>query len=259
MIMFNGLRWAAAAGNSEQISTAKSGIVSAVVGLILALGSYVILSTLNPAFVNLQNLDMQQLSFPAAETADGDGSDYGTTSSGSTTDFTSCTKTAITCLKSAYSWLKADTVADINSSIADHLRTITVSDGTGNTFSLRVHEDVEADMVAVFSEIAASNASRTDKYPIRKGDTSAFAGARANVNKKNCPSLHSFGLSIDVNWTTNPNCPKSASCYSDSTKHDMPSWVVSIFQSHNFTWGGTWSSVHDYMHFDWNGGARCGS
>ncbi|MCW1929954.1 MAG: M15 family metallopeptidase [Candidatus Kerfeldbacteria bacterium] len=258
MIMFNGLRWASAAGNSEQISSAKAGITSAVVGLILALGSYVILNTLNPAFVNLQNLDMQQLTFPASETADGDGSGYGTGDSG-TSDFSTCTKSSLACLKSTYEWLKTDTIADITSSMGGHLRTLTVYDGTGNTITLRVHEDVEADMTAVFAEIEASNTSRTDKYPIRASDTAAYAGARANVNNPSCPSMHSFGLSIDVNWTTNPNCPKSSACYSDASKHDIPDWVVSIFKSHNFNWGGDWSSVHDYMHFDWNGGARCGS
>lgn len=53
MIMINGLRWAAASGNSEQIGQAKEGVTSAIIGLVIALSSYLILFTLNPALVSL--------------------------------------------------------------------------------------------------------------------------------------------------------------------------------------------------------------
>lgn len=63
MIMFNGLRWAAAAGNQEAITSAKSGIVGAVVGLILSVTSYVILNTINPGLTTFQPLDITELEF----------------------------------------------------------------------------------------------------------------------------------------------------------------------------------------------------
>lgn len=56
MIMFNGVRWAAAAGNSERITEAKDGIISALVGLVLALGSFTILNAINPALVTPNEL-----------------------------------------------------------------------------------------------------------------------------------------------------------------------------------------------------------
>lgn len=257
MIMLNGLRWAAAAGNPEMITSAKNGITGAVVGLILALSSYVILFTINPQLVSFQDLDMQQVTFPAAQGADGEGDEYGASTS-TATDFTGCTKSSFTCIKSTYPWLDGTSVSTINSTIQSHIVAITVEDGTGNTLNLRVHEDAQADFEAAFAAIKASNESRSDPYPIRTSDTAAFSGARANVNKPSCPSNHSFGFSIDVNWTTNPNCSKSMECYSDASKHDMPSWVVSAFTSNNFKWGGNWSTVKDYMHFDWNGHG-CGS
>lgn len=51
MIMYAGVLWGTAAGNSGQISKAKEYIISAFVGLALSLGSYTILFTINPALV----------------------------------------------------------------------------------------------------------------------------------------------------------------------------------------------------------------
>jgi hypothetical protein len=56
MIMFNGLKWAAAAGNMERISQAKDGIVSAIIGLVIALLSYTALYSISPATVNLADI-----------------------------------------------------------------------------------------------------------------------------------------------------------------------------------------------------------
>jgi len=53
MIMYGGYRWIVAAGDSGQIQEAKSTIVSAVVGLFIALSSYVFLSFINPSLVSL--------------------------------------------------------------------------------------------------------------------------------------------------------------------------------------------------------------
>jgi hypothetical protein len=54
VIMYGGLRWATSAGNEQTISTAKETIISAIVGLLLVLGSYVILNFINPELVNLK-------------------------------------------------------------------------------------------------------------------------------------------------------------------------------------------------------------
>lgn len=56
MIMYAGLLWAAANGNSEKIGNAKERMVNAIVGLVIALTSYVVLNTINPALVNFKTI-----------------------------------------------------------------------------------------------------------------------------------------------------------------------------------------------------------
>jgi len=70
MIMFNGMRWVTAAGNSENISTAKGGISSAIVGLLIALLSYVLLNAINPALVSFNALEQQKIEFVQPVTQD---------------------------------------------------------------------------------------------------------------------------------------------------------------------------------------------
>ena len=56
MIMYGGFRWIFAAGNASRIGEAKSTIISALVGLILALGSWMLLNTINPALTSFKPL-----------------------------------------------------------------------------------------------------------------------------------------------------------------------------------------------------------
>ncbi|MFW0862088.1 MAG: pilin [Candidatus Komeilibacteria bacterium] len=56
MIMFGGYKWIFAAGNASSIGSAKSTIISALVGLVLALGSYLLLNTINPALTTFEPL-----------------------------------------------------------------------------------------------------------------------------------------------------------------------------------------------------------
>ncbi|KKS35323.1 MAG: hypothetical protein UU95_C0002G0029 [Parcubacteria group bacterium GW2011_GWC2_42_12] len=54
VLMVGGVLWIVAGGNATQIGEAKAYIGAALTGLVLALTSYLILSTVNPALVNLQ-------------------------------------------------------------------------------------------------------------------------------------------------------------------------------------------------------------
>ena len=54
VLMIGGVLWIVAGGNATQIGEAKAWIGAALTGLVLALTSYLILSTVNPALVNLQ-------------------------------------------------------------------------------------------------------------------------------------------------------------------------------------------------------------
>lgn len=60
MIMFGGFKWIFAAGNAQQIETAKTTIGSAVAGLILVLSSVLLLQTINPKLINLEMPDPEK-------------------------------------------------------------------------------------------------------------------------------------------------------------------------------------------------------
>ncbi|OGY51115.1 MAG: hypothetical protein A2951_03205 [Candidatus Buchananbacteria bacterium RIFCSPLOWO2_01_FULL_56_15] len=62
MITIGGAIWLTAGGSSERVSTAKSFIISAISGLMLALFSYVILYTVNPRLVALEPLSVPVVS-----------------------------------------------------------------------------------------------------------------------------------------------------------------------------------------------------
>jgi len=57
MIMFGGFKWIFAAGNATTIGAAKSTIISALVGLFLALGSWMLLDMINPALTSFKPLN----------------------------------------------------------------------------------------------------------------------------------------------------------------------------------------------------------
>lgn len=54
MIMWAGFLWMTARGNAEQVSKAKGYMSGAMIGLVLALGAYLILSIVNPDVLNLE-------------------------------------------------------------------------------------------------------------------------------------------------------------------------------------------------------------
>jgi hypothetical protein len=55
MIMYGGIRWVASNGNSKEVDEAKQTITSAIIGVVLALGSYVLLNFLNPMITQLED------------------------------------------------------------------------------------------------------------------------------------------------------------------------------------------------------------
>lgn len=62
-IIFNGMRWVTAAGNAENVSVAKTGISNAIIGLCIALMSYVLLNVINPSLVSFPGLEMEDIEF----------------------------------------------------------------------------------------------------------------------------------------------------------------------------------------------------
>lgn len=88
MVMFGGFQWLTAAGNPGRIGQAKESITGAVVGLILLLGSYVLLNTISPAFVAFKPLSpkhIDRLTLGFATCYDNTPTSGGTTSTSSGT------------------------------------------------------------------------------------------------------------------------------------------------------------------------------
>lgn len=56
MVMFGGFKWLTAGGNSSRVSDAKDVIYSAVIALLLTFGAYILLRTINPQLVQIQDL-----------------------------------------------------------------------------------------------------------------------------------------------------------------------------------------------------------
>ena len=58
MIMIAGFQWMTAAGNAPKVTQAKERIASALIGVLLAVASYTILSFVNPSLVSFRSLDL---------------------------------------------------------------------------------------------------------------------------------------------------------------------------------------------------------
>jgi hypothetical protein len=103
-----------------------------------------------------------------------------------------------------------------------------------------------------------------DERSMRANNTSAFC-YRAIKGQKRL-SKHALGMAIDINPLYNP-CwrrsksgkvtvqPANAAKYCDRTaqfpyKIDKNDRLYRLFVQYGFTWGGAWSSVKDYQHFE---------
>nr|WP_233621363.1 M15 family metallopeptidase [Amycolatopsis sp. WAC 04182] len=160
---------------------------------------------------------------------------------------------------------------------AGELRYLTLSfwgfDGRAHTGEMLVNASVANAVVTVFGQLFAA------KFPIEEmrvtapaeltapptGDgnnTSAFVcrPARGQTNW----SAHAYGLAIDVDPFCNPYTkgdlvlPELASAYLDRADR-RPGMItagdptVAAFAAIGWTWGGTWTTPKDRMHFSANG------
>ncbi|MFH1171840.1 MAG: 3D domain-containing protein [bacterium] len=56
MVMWGGIQWLTASGNTSRVSDAKDTIYSAIIALLLTFGAYLLLFTINPELVKLRDL-----------------------------------------------------------------------------------------------------------------------------------------------------------------------------------------------------------
>ena len=158
------------------------------------------------------------------------------------------------------------------------LRYVTVSfrgfDGRAHTGELVVHRRVAAPVVSVFArlyrarfpieEMRQVTGPDLEARPTGDGNNTAAFVCRA-ARKQTRWSAHAYGLAVDVNPFHNPYrrgdlvLPELAGAYEDRDRSRpgmvRPGDVVTTaFAGIGWTWGGTWRSPKDYMHFSATGG-----
>lgn len=143
---------------------------------------------------------------------------------------------------------------------------------------LIVAADLQGDYLGIFAELFAAEYEIQSMYLPDKywtGDPTSTDSASIDVNNSSCfmyrpatgsskLSKHSYGRAIDINPQQNPYVsytsgePKwsheNANDYIDRTT-GLPHVITEndicyqIFTKYGFTWGGSWTNVKDYQHF----------
>jgi len=142
---------------------------------------------------------------------------------------------------------------------------------------LIVHKDVSFEIVKIFKTLyetkypiykmeLVSNYKGNDFNSIEANNTSAY-NCR-NVEGTNTWSRHAYGKAIDINPIQNPYISKKGNISHKKSfkyktrihknlnnpkdkamilKNDI---VTKMFKKYNWNWGGDWSTIKDYQHFD---------
>ncbi len=162
-----------------------------------------------------------------------------------------------------------------------NLRYLTMSyrdfNGKTKTGEMVVHKSVASEVVDIFGKLyksgypihkmrLVSDYHASDFQSIEADNTSAFNCRPVTGGKK--WSRHSYGKAIDINPIENPYIsrsgrishkaslkyrkrirknPHKASNNAVMLKNDK---IVKLFKVKGWRWGGDWSSIKDYQHFD---------
>ena len=81
-------------------------------------------------------------------------------------------------------------------------------------------------------------------YQINTIETYKSAIIQESKDTNPVPSLHSFGIAVDINAKTNPISETELIT-------DIPQCVVEAFERYGFVWGGKWEARKHAMHFEW--------
>jgi D-alanyl-D-alanine carboxypeptidase len=157
-----------------------------------------------------------------------------------------------------------------------HLRRVEVNyigfDGQSHRGALIVHEDLAAEVVAIFEQLLQlrfpiEKVRTVDNYPGADDELSMEDNNTSAFNCRDIPgtgrwSPHAFGRAIDVNPLLNPYIdrtgafqPKNAAPYLDRNRTDpgvlhAGDAAVRVFTDRGWRWGGDWRTPIDYQHFE---------
>jgi hypothetical protein len=95
-----------------------------------------------------------------------------------------------------------------------------------------------------------------DKHPELKKYLSNIGGTFAwrNIKGTNRHSMHSFGMTIDINTNYSAYWEWACKCTNENAtvkyQNQIPQIIIDIFEQHGFIWGGKWYH-YDTMHFEY--------
>jgi hypothetical protein len=143
--------------------------------------------------------------------------------------------------------------------------------GQEHTGRLVVNAEVAGEVTGIFRELHArkfpiermepvEEYGGSDDRSMEANNTSAF-NCRDVTGQPGKFSNHSWGRAIDLNPLTNPYVkggkvlPAAGIAYLDRTKRyrggiESGGFVVELFKTHGWAWGGDWTDRKDYQHFE---------
>ncbi len=151
--------------------------------------------------------------------------------------------------------LIADGTWNLNCPVAPYqLRAVTLSywDFSGlphfGQLTLLINKSLAKQVLAIFQTLYQH------QFPIDANNTSAY-NCRSIRGITGIYSEHSYGRAIDINSVQNPISIWKDDKYLDRSRVyegmiTPDGIVVKTFQKYGWTWGGSWNSPKDYMHFE---------
>lgn len=183
---------------------------------------------------------------------------------------TAATAAPITAAELGASWRPGCPVepARLRRVAVDHLG----FDGRTHRGELIVHEDVAADVIAIFEQlyrrgVPIEKIRTVDGYPAADDELSMADNNTSAFNCRRIPgsnewSPHAYGRAVDLNPLVNPCVypggafePHNAAAYLDRGRSDPGLFhrgdaAVRTFTDRGWRWGGDWTSPVDYQHFE---------
>jgi hypothetical protein len=214
MIVIGAITWA----SSDAISGKGEGkqmIQDAILGLVLALGAWVILNTINPNLASNLGITIPTVYInPEFEPETGIG--------------TGANGESIT--------LSIAGGGTISLNACDNSRMEQVT-AFGKTF--KIYEGLVSSIEAVNQQWLAAGGNNF--YEVK-----SIGGYNCRkVKGTSTWSAHAFGVAVDINPTKNPFSPPSQ----NQLTTDMPPEFVQMWTSQGWGWGGAWTTLKDAMHF----------
>jgi D-alanyl-D-alanine carboxypeptidase len=119
-----------------------------------------------------------------------------------------------------------------------------------------VNQKIKVTSVNGIDKIVMALSAELDKHPDYQPYLKNIAGTFEwrNIAGSNRLSMHSFGMTMDINlektnyWQWDCKCKNETAAL--NYKNKIPLGLVEIFEKHGFIWGGAWYH-YDTMHFEY--------